>query len=171
MQRKQVPALHHVTRSAGGNRKCSTTIKICSSLLRGRVWRGFGLGSFSCFHRPSSTRRIMHIRCKVACFCSRQACHTACVILLFSCLVHTYLGGARSCDKPPVCFYINPMHVFQRSVLAQELPKKLGAVAAIHALVDTVSMQDEKIKHELATELNKTLDHSSDERLLTEVCC
>lgn len=51
----------------------------------------------------------------------------------------------------------------------QELPKKLGAVAAILALVDTVSMQDEKIKIDLAQQLNRTLENSSNEGLLREV--
>lgn len=58
------------------------------------------------------------------------------------------------------------MNVFDRE---QELPKKLGAVAAILALVDTVSMQDEKIKIDLALQLNRTLENSSNEGLLREV--
>ena len=58
------------------------------------------------------------------------------------------------------------VNVFDRE---QELPKKLGAVAAILALVDTVSMQDEKIKIDLALQLNRTLENSSNEGLLREV--
>lgn len=45
-------------------------------------------------------------------------------------------------------------------------------MAAIHALVDTVSMhsiQEEKMKRELSDQLNKTLEVSSDHHLLREV--
>ena len=53
--------------------------------------------------------------------------------------------------------------------LEQELPKKLGAVAAIHALVDAVGMQLEAAKSTMAAHLNSTLESSTNITLLRQV--
>ena len=83
----------------------------------------------------------------------------------------------RACVHFFMCEDLRPAHRLlcfpyvpcMRTQLEQELSKKLGAVAAIHALVDTVGMQLEAAKSTMAVHLNSTLESSTNTTLLQQV--
>lgn len=68
-----------------------------------------------------------------------------------------------------ICPYEQRIHVTSNFAAAQELTNKLGAVAAIDALVGTASTQAEATKQNFSDHLSVQLSSSTDYNLLEKV--